>query len=251
MKKPILKSYFGEIFFEFMVHKEKRDAIIILPGFPSSNNLDEIISFFYEKGFHVFFPRYKGTFQSKGFFLGTNPVNDLTKFVTQLKKERAINLWDMKRVHFKINKLYLLGGSFGGSVACALSATSREVTKAVVASPIWDYEMHNKEFKEQDLVQLTRFVKRAFRNLYRYNFNNLVDKMKKFKEFSFSFYEKNLKKPILIFHDSNDYSVSIKHSRNAVKNIKNLKLIETDAGHGLSIKLLRGYYSQIEKFLRD
>jgi pimeloyl-ACP methyl ester carboxylesterase len=69
-------------------------------------------------------------------------------------------------------------------------------------------------------------------------------------ELSFSFYEKNLKVPILVFHDPNDTAVSIEHSRRAAKNIKNLNLIETDTGHGLSIKLLDKYYPKIDKFLK-
>mgnify|MGYP007017149674 CR=1 FL=1 len=58
MQKPIVKSYFDNIFFESLIHKKPSDAIIIFPGFPSSNKQDDIINFLYNKGFNVFFPSY-------------------------------------------------------------------------------------------------------------------------------------------------------------------------------------------------
>ena len=250
MKKPILKAYYGDIFFEFLIHDIKKDSIILLSGFPSSNCMDEIIYFLHEKGFNVFVPRYKGTFQSKGEFLKTNPIIDLVEFITQLKKGRATSLWNMKNISFEIGQIFVFGGSFGGSIGCALAATSKDISKAVLATPVWDYEIHNKEFKEQDLNQLTKFVKRAFKNLYRYKFNSLPKEIKRFKEFSLPFYKKNLKTHTLVFHDPNDSAVSVEHSRRVVKYIKNIKLIETNTGHGLTIKLLDKYYPKIEAFLK-
>tara|TARA_B100000315_G_scaffold129860_1_gene119477 strand:+ start:1398 stop:2153 length:756 start_codon:yes stop_codon:yes gene_type:complete len=251
MKKYTSKNYFGEIFFEFAVHEGKRDAIILLPGFPSSNIMEDIIYFFYEKGFNVFFPRYKGTFQSGGHFLKSNPTKDLSEFISFLKKGKSLNLWDEKMVSFEIDKFYVFGTSFGGSIACSLAYVSEDVSKVVVGTPVWDYESHNQEFNEQDLEKLTGFVKRSLKNIYRYDFKNLVDEMKRFKQFSFSFYKKNLKKPVLVFHDLNDNSISIEHSRKAEKEIKSVDLIETDTGHGLSIDLLNKYYPSIDKFLKD
>ncbi|NMB66517.1 hypothetical protein GYA25_00435 [Candidatus Woesearchaeota archaeon] len=42
----ILKAYYGNIFFEFLTHNEPADAILILPGFPSSNKEDDLMKFF-------------------------------------------------------------------------------------------------------------------------------------------------------------------------------------------------------------
>ena len=250
MKKPILKGYYKDIFFEFIVHNGERDSIIVLPGFPSSNVMDKIIYFLYEKGFNVFAPRYKGTFQSKGKFLELNPIKDLIKFIIQLEKEKAISLWDMKPFYFKSKRFFVFGSSFGGSVACALTANSKKISKAVLFSPVWDYKKHNVFYKEQDLNQLTIFVRRAFQNLYRYDFNSIVKKIGGFKEFSPTYYIKNIKVPVLVFHNINDKSISIKHVRKISKDIKNLEVVETKAGHGLSIEILNKYFPQIEEFLK-
>ena len=245
----VLRSYYEDVFFEFQVHPDERDAFIILPGFPSSSSGQEVISFLYEKGFNVFAPKYRGTFQSRGKFLQTSPVEDLERFMFELKKGEATNLWDMKKVFFKIKRIFVIGSSFGGSIACALACSSKQISKVILASPVWDYKEHGRSFDEQNLEHLTLFIKRAFENLYRYDFKSLSAEMEKFKEFSFSYYKKNLKIPSLVFHDHSDRTVSIEHSRNAVKNIPHLQLIETNTGHGLSTKLLSQYYPEIGAFL--
>ncbi len=80
--------------------------------------------------------------------------------------------------------------------------------------------------------------------------DDLTEKARKIKEMSFDFYKKHLHAPVLVFHDPSDSAVSVEHSRKASKLIKQVKLIETDTGHGLSIKLLEQYFAQIEKFLK-
>ena len=251
MKEPILKGYFSDIFFEFLVHKDKKNTIIILPGFPSSNVMDEKIYFLHKKGFNVFIPRYKGTYQSKEEFLKSNPIIDLSNFVTKLKKGVAISLWDMRSTQFDTKQIFVFGESFGGSIACALAATSQDIKKAVIVAPVWDFKNHNKNHDEQNLRHLTEFVKKAFLNLYRYKFDSIDKEMEKFKEVSFEYYKNNLKIPVLVFHDPADKSVSIEHSRMAEKAIKNVKLIETNAGHGLSVKFLNEFHPQIETFLKS
>jgi len=250
MVMPILKSYYGKIFFEFLTHKDKRDTIILLAGFPGSNQKDEMMYFFYEKGFNVFFPRFKGTFQSEGKFLETNLVDDLLFFIKELKKVQAKNLWDMSKVHFKIGKINVVGDSFSGAIACGLCACSEDISKIILASPVLDYKKHNIDGDEQDLDALTLFVKRAYKNLYRYSFNSLQKEINKFKEISPDFYLKLLNKPILLFHDPNDRAVSIRHSKILFGNMKNCKIIKTNTEHGFC-RVLDKYSNLILDFLKD
>lgn len=247
---PILKSHYGKIFFEFLTHKDKRDTIILLGGFPGSTQKDEMMYFFYEKGFNVFFPRFKGTFQSEGEFLETNPVEDLLLFIKELKKEQAKNLWDLSKVNFKIGKINVVGDSFSGAIACGLGACSEDISKIILASPVLDYKKHNIDGNEQDLDALTLFVKRAYKNLYRYSFNSLQKEINKFKEISPNFYLKLLDKPILLFHDPNDRSVSMKHGKVLFGDMKNCRIIKTNMGHGFR-KVLGKYPDLILDFLKD
>jgi len=56
MKKPILKAYYGGIFFEFILQDRIADAVIILPGFPGRNDYNELIEFFLIGGIMSLFP---------------------------------------------------------------------------------------------------------------------------------------------------------------------------------------------------
>ena len=250
MVKNILKGYYGDIFCEFMVHDKIADTIILLPGFPSSNKLNSEMEFLFKKGYNVFFPRFKGSFQSKGVFLKGNIVKELKSFITKLKKEKITNLWDLNEINFKINKLILFGSSFSGAISCGLIAIEESFEKLVLFSPVWDFENHNKLGNEEDLNHLVQFVKRAYVNLYKIKFDNLVNAVLRFKETSPSFYSKQIKIPILVLNDPKDKIVSIKHSKDMEKLIKNLKIIKHHEGHGFNLKLLENYWKKIDGYLK-
>jgi len=249
MGKPILKGYYGPIFFEFLVHERPADVIIILPGFPSSNNMDEEMKFLHEKGYHVFFPRYKGSYQSKGKFLARSPVDGLIDFVKNLQNSKAISLWDMKEIQFKLKRLILLGGSFSGVISCGLSVKYPIFSHLVLIDPVLDFSKVNQEGNEEDPVNITQFVKRAYYHLYRYDFDDIAKAIGKYKELSPDYYSSKLKIPILVFHDPDDHVVSINHTIRLSKNIKNLKLIKHSLGHSFDIKLLQAYWEEISSFL--
>src|SRR3989338_512707 len=86
MKKPVLKAYYGGIFFEFVLQDRNADVVIILPGFPGRNDYNEIIEVFFERGYHVFVPRYRGSYQSSGTFLSKSPVHDLEHLTSFVKR---------------------------------------------------------------------------------------------------------------------------------------------------------------------
>ena len=252
MTKPILKAYWNKIFFEFLVHKkDSADAIIILPGFPSSNNEDELMRFFYEKGFNVFYLRYRGSFQSKGYFLESNLVGDMIQCINHINKGKVVSLWDMEEKSFKNRDLILLTGSFGGAIACGIAAKSDHlISKIILSAPVWDFDKHNTTYEEQNLSRLLDFVKKAYKNLYRIKFNNLINQLHKFREISQEYYLKKLDCHLLVFHDPKDKTVSIDHTKEIVKKIKNSKLIEHNFGHGLSEELIKQYWNEIERFIK-
>ncbi len=252
MAKPILKAYRSKIFFEFLVHKsDSADAIIILPGFPSSNNEDKLMRFFYEKGFNVFYLRYRGSFQSKGYFLESNLVDDMIQCINQINKGKVVSLWGLEEKSFKNRDLILLTGSFGGAIACGIAAKSNHlISKIILLAPVWDFDKHNTTYEEQDLPHLLDFVKRAYQNLYRIKFNNLISQLHKFRELSPEYYLKKLDCPLLVFHDPEDKTVSIEHTKGIIKKIKKSKLIEHNLEHGPSEELIKRYWNEIEKFIK-
>lgn len=260
---PILKAYYKDMFFEFLVHGREegweRDSIVLLPGFPSSNKYDSEMRYLYSRGFNVFFPRYKGTYQSKGSgkggFLGENIVQDLKKFLEEMKKGKAKSLWDNRVVEFSVGgKIILFGGSFSGAVACGLGAVDKDVRKIVLFSPVWDFKKHNELGGEQDLEKLIPFVKRAYKNLYRIGFESLSKKMMEFRECSPEFYLNRLagnETGVLVMHDPEDTTVSIKHTFEVIKKHPWIKLIKHSRGHSWNYELLQERWPEIDSLIKS
>lgn len=254
MEKPILKAYYGNIFFEFLTYDEPKDSVIFLPGFPSSNKYDVEMRFLFKKGYNVFFPRYKGTYQSKGLFLKSNIVRDIQKFLNEIKKGKAESLWDLNIKKFSTRKIILFGGSFSGAIACGLSSIDKNISKIILSAPVWDFKKHNSDGNEQDLQKLVPFIKRAYSNLYRFRFNNLINTLFQFKELSPSFYLEKLQNkqiPILVLHDPRDKTVSIKHSLYMKNKLPKLKIIKHFLGHPFGIKLIENKWKEINKFIKS
>ncbi len=257
-EKPILKAYYGDVFFEFLVHGReegwKRDAIVILPGFPSSNKSDSEMRYLYGRGFNVFFPRYKGTYQSKGKFLDENIVQDLKEFISELKKGKAKSLWDNNLIEFSVGSIIILGGSFSGAVACGLGAVDKDIRKIVLFSPVWDFKRHNENNNEQDLEKLIPFVKRAYKNLYRIGFENISKKMEEFKECSPEFYLNRLagnETGVLVMHDPEDKTVSIKHTFDIMSKHPWIKLVKHSRGHSWNYDLLEERWQEIDSLIKS
>ncbi|MBS3065470.1 alpha/beta fold hydrolase [Candidatus Pacearchaeota archaeon] len=251
MKKPILRGYYGGIFFEFVLQDRTADAIIILPGFPSGNDFWDLIAFFYGKGYHVFVPRYRGTYQSTGVFLSKNPVDDMLFFLENLDGGYAKNMWDMKKEGFKINKKILVSGSFGGPIALALAAKCKKISHLILQAPVWDFKIHNSLGDEQDFEKMTEFVRSAYKNCYRFRFKSLMKKLGKFDELNPAYYLPKVKDiPILIMHDPNDRVVSLRHTKEKIAFLERGTYLEHYLGHKITSDIFSVYWKDIDKFIK-
>ncbi len=251
MKKPILRGYYGGIFFEFVLQDRNADAMIIFPGFPSGNDFSDLIAFFYEKGYHVFVPRYRGTYQSSGVFLSKSPVEDMIFFLEGLDSGSARSMWDMKKEAFKINKKILLASSFGGAIALGVAAKYDKISHLILQAPVWDFKLHNADGSEQDLDKTTEFVRSAYKNCYRFRFKNLTKKLGKFDDMDPDFYLPKVKTtPILVMHDPNDKEVALKHTKEKMTTLEKGTYLEHYLGHKLTRDILTAYWKDIDKFIK-
>jgi len=106
-------------------------AVIILDGLPSRPaSKDQLIKKLSGHGFDVFFPRYEGTWESKGEFLKRPPSRGIIEFIEALRKGVSLN--DKK---YFARKIFLLGSSFGGGVALDIAAKG-VADKICVLSPV-------------------------------------------------------------------------------------------------------------------
>jgi hypothetical protein len=253
MKKPISTAYFRSIFFDYILQDKKADAVIILPNFPSHNSYENPIKFWFDRGYHVFMPRYRGTYQSNGKFLSKNVVDDMIDFAKSIEKGSVKNIWDGQKKEFKVNKKILIAGGFSGAIACGMVAKSDLFSHLILASPIWDFESHNSEGNEQDLNALLEFVGKSYKNCYRFSFKNLKKAVAKYKEIHPNYYLPKLhegKFPVLVFHDPNDKNVSFAKTKSVVEKMPNATLIEHYLGHGLSGDLFSVFWKEVDKFIK-
>lgn len=159
-----IRTRFGkEIVAEFLPPRRKsRAALILLPGMPSSSSQKELMEFFSAKGFWVFAPRYRGTWESGGKFLKHSPDEDV-KIVLDHLPRGFKDAWSGKRYHLTPTRTILIGSSFGGTVAL-LASRDKRVSCAVALSPVTDWRV---ESKTEPLRMLARVTEDAFGEGYR------------------------------------------------------------------------------------
>src|SRR5262250_3161334 len=105
----------GEIVAEFLpparAHKTER-AIILCDGMPSIPRKQPLAEFLSVKGYWVFYPRYRGAWESDGEFLERSPHEDILDVISELPrgvKESAFG----QRFSLSPYEVFVIGGSFG------------------------------------------------------------------------------------------------------------------------------------------
>lgn len=162
----ILRTRFKrEIVTEFAVPAGRsRRAIIFCGGMPSVPSQKELFEFFVEKGYWVFFPRYRGSWESGGRFLAQSPHQDILDVINQLP-EGFIDLWGGRSYKLTPSALYVIGNSFGGPAAL-LACLDQRVAKIVAISSVVDWTVPS---KEEPLDFLEKFVETAYGCGYRFS----------------------------------------------------------------------------------
>ncbi len=146
-----------------MLHDDRAKVIIYAGGMPGFPGFGEAHDFFVKKGYWVFVPRYRGTWESGGRFLQMSPHKDLLDVVDGISRGFK-DEWSGIEYKLTPKKLYLFGSSFGGA-AVLLAGSDKRVTKVVARSPVVDWLKMNEGIEPHDW--LYGFVKRAFGNAYR------------------------------------------------------------------------------------
>lgn len=147
---------FGEIVSEFIHVEGSKKAMIILEGLPSVPDEKRVLNIFANLGYSVFYPRYKGTWESDGQFLKESPVKDLEQIVDAL-----VNGVESMMGELKFEEITIIASSFGGSVALSIKDRP-ELQKILVLSPVYDYK------NMPSLESLSGFMRKMFTQAYRY-----------------------------------------------------------------------------------
>ncbi len=152
-------------------------AIVVCDGLPSVPSKRHVLGYWSKRGFWVFHPRYKGTWESSGRFLDHDPTNDILEVARTIKngiliptRKKTSSLPD----HLKITHVTIIGASFGGAVAL-LASLHPEVDKVIAVSPVidWKEEIYR---PQEPLSNLREYIRNVFGEAYRFSdsdFNQL------------------------------------------------------------------------------
>ena len=117
----------NEIVSEFLppARRGKKDRVIILcDGMPSIPRKQPLAEFLAKKGYWVFYPRYRGSWESDGAFLAKPPQQDIRDVIDQLRQPIVESAFRQKFI-CDPRELFVIGGSFGGAAAILSSLDPR------------------------------------------------------------------------------------------------------------------------------
>ncbi len=153
-----------DILAEFVLPKKKTSKVIILaggaPGYPERT---ELMFWLAKKGYAVFNPRYRGSWESGGSFLKVSPHKDVLDIIDVLQSGFADVV---SGAMFAISKpeVYLIGSSFGGP-AVLLASLDKRVKKVVALGSVVDWRIES-EAEPQELFHT--LMTEAFGEGYRF-----------------------------------------------------------------------------------
>jgi dipeptidyl aminopeptidase/acylaminoacyl peptidase len=230
-------------------HKKHR-VILLCDGMPSVPRKQPLAEFLSHQGYWVFYPRWRGAWESGGQFLQKAPQQDLWDIIDELPhgvRELAFG----KKFKLDPDEIFVIGGSFGGAAAI-LSSLDPRVNKVVANCPVVDWSiLPEEQIKETSNPSYAAYIREAFGNGYRLsdrNWNKL--RSGTFYNPTHHIYELNSGK-ILMFHAKDDPYIPWRSVRDfaATAGIR-LRLLPR-GGHLKTERIVRVYWPQIERFFRS
>ena len=240
-----------EIVAEFLppARSSKRQKLIILcDGMPSMPRKQPLVEFLSGQGYWVFYPRWRGAWESGGQFLERSPHEDILDIVGELPRgfqELAFG----RKFRCSPEKIFVIGGSFGGAAAI-LCSLDRRITKVIANCPVVDWSILRKEQKkETSNPSYPAYIRAAFGNGYRLSDENW-NKLRGGVFYNPAHHVKELTpSKILMFHAKDDpyipWKVVDSFARRAGIRLK----LFSRGGHLKTEYVVRKYWPAIKQFL--
>jgi pimeloyl-ACP methyl ester carboxylesterase len=164
----------NEIVAEFLPPARARKTqkvILLCDGMPSVPRKQPLAAFLSQKGFWVFYPRYRGAWESDGVFLEQSPHQDILDVIEELPKGVKDCAFGQK-FSLAPDEIFVIGGSFGGTAAILASLDAR-VKRVVANCPVVDWSiLRNSEKSETSNPSYPAYIHEAFGNGYRLSSEN-------------------------------------------------------------------------------
>ncbi len=225
----------------------KERVILLCDGMPSIPRKQPLADFLSGKGYWVFYPRYRGAWESGGEFLARSPHLDILDVVDGLPKgfrELAFG----RRFVVKPDEVFVIGGSFGGPAAI-LASLDQRVKKVIANCPVVDWSiLPEAEKAETSNRNYAAYIREAFGNGYRLSDRNWR-KLRGGKFYNPVHHADEIDPAkILMFHAKDDPNVPYAAVRDfAARTGVTLKTLER-GGHVSTDFIVRRYWPQIKKF---
>jgi len=222
-------------------------VIIFCSGTPGVPYKKDVMEFFSKKGYWVFNPRYRGTWESGGRFLKDSPEKDIRDVISSLPKGFK-DIWSDKRFSVKVDQLFIIGTSFGGPAAILLTG-HLQVTKSIAIAPVVDWQSpdmmrtdaREHRFTREAFGEVYRFSDRDWQKLSKGNFYNPVAETHRING-----------SKLLIIHAKDDDIVAF-HPVEKFAKKSGAELIKLKTGGHLSSTLLmqERFYKKFEQFIKN
>jgi len=227
--------------------RNKQRVILLCDGMPSIPRKQPLADFLSRKGYWVFYPRYRGAWESDGQFLARSPHEDILDVIGEVVHEIK-DLAFGQKFSLAPDEIFVIGGSFGGPAALLCSLDPR-VKKVVANCPVIDWSMlAHSEKAETSNPSYAAYIRGAFGNGYR-----LTDRNWK-KLHTGKFYnpthhvQEMIATKILMFHAQDDPYIPWRSvARFARSTGATLKLFKR-GGHLRTEMIVQKYWPQIQKF---
>ena len=249
----MLRTRFArDIVTEFLppARRVKKERVIILcDGMPSIPRKQPLAEFLSAKGFWVFYPRYRGAWESGGEFLERSPHEDILDVIGGLQREFR-ELAFGRRFRVRADEIFVIGGSFGGTAALLCSLDER-VKKVIANCPVVDWSILPREQKkETSNSSYAAYIREAFGEAYRLSDRNWK-KLSKGKFFSPSYHARQMNAAkIMMFYAEDDPYVPYRSVQRFAKLTgAELKLFRR-GGHLSTDMIVRKYCEMIAKFFQ-
>lgn len=227
-----------------------RRAIILCDGMPSIPRKQPLAEFLSGKGYWVFYPRYRGAWESGGEFLERSPHLDILDVIGGLSKEFR-ELAFGRRFRVAVDELFVIGGSFGGAAAI-LSSLDPRVKKAVANCPAVDWAILRRAEKEETSnVSYAAYIRSAFGNGYRLSDKNWA-KLGGGRFYNPVYHAREVTaSKVMMFHAQDDPHIPYQSVRRfAQLTGVRLKLLRR-GGHLSTDLIVRKYWPQIRVFFES
>jgi len=225
-------------------------VIILCDGMPSIPRKQPLVEFLASKNYWVFYPRYRGAWESDGHFLQKSPDRDIRDILDELPRGFTDSAFG-QRFSVSPDLVYVIGGSFGGAVAI-LSSLDKRVTKAVANCPVVDWSILSKsEELETSNPNYVAYIRKAFGDGYRLNEANWAQ-LRTGKFFSPWKEIQNIDpSKVLLFHAKDDPYVPYASTRKFAE-LTGIRLRTLQRGwHVRTEYVVRKYWPEISAFFSD